>query len=44
MVRYSKRIEPIPENHEVYKKYFAQYRKAYDKFGDWMKETTALAK
>lgn len=44
MVRYSKRIEPIPENHEVYKQYFAQYRKAYGQFGDWMRETTAIGK
>ena len=42
MVRYDKRIEPIPENHEVYKKYFAQYRKVYGLFGDWMRETSAL--
>lgn len=44
MVRYSKRIEPIPENHEIYKQYFAQYRKAYGQFGDWMRETTAIGK
>ena len=43
MVQYSKRIEPNPENHEKYKKYFAQYQKAYDTFGDWMRETSALA-
>ena len=42
MVRYSKRIEPNPENHEIYKKYFAQYRKAYDTFGQWMRDTSAL--
>lgn len=42
MVQYSKRIEPNLENHEKYKKYFAQYQKAYDKFGDWMRETSSL--
>ena len=42
MVRYDKRVEPIPENHAIYKKYFAQYRKVYDLFGDWMRETSAL--
>lgn len=43
MVKYSKRIEPNAHNHEIYKKYFAQYQKAYEKFGDWMRETSALA-
>ena len=42
MVRYTKRIEPNPENHEKYQKYFAQYRKAYDTFGQWMRDTSAL--
>ena len=42
MVRYSKSIKPNLENHEKYKKYFAQYQKAYDKFSDWMRETSAI--
>ena len=42
MVRYSKRIEPNPENHKKYQQYFAQYRKAYDTFGQWMRETSAV--
>lgn len=42
MVRFTKRVEPIPENHEKYKKYFAQYKKAYDTFGEWMRETSAI--
>ena len=42
MVRYSKRIEPNPENHEIYRKYFEQYRKAYDTFGQWMRDTSAI--
>ena len=42
MVRYNKRVEPIPENHEIYRKYFAQYRKVYGTFGEWMRETSAL--
>ena len=44
MVRYTKRIEPNPENVAKYKKIFAQYQKAYDTFGDWMRETTAVSK
>ncbi len=44
MVQYSKRIEPIAANHEIYKQYFAQYQKAYDTFGSWMAETSALNK
>ena len=43
MVRYSKVIKPNAENHEVYRKYFAQYRKVYDLMKDWMHDTTALA-
>ena len=39
MVRYSKSIHPNPENHEKYKKIFAQYQKAYSQCGPWMKET-----
>ena len=42
MVRYAKRIEPSAENHAKYEKFFAQYQKAYGKFGDWMRETSAL--
>lgn len=42
MVRYAKTIKPNMENHEKYKKYFAQYQKAYEKFGDWMRETSAI--
>ncbi|HIY08672.1 MAG TPA: xylulose kinase [Firmicutes bacterium] len=42
MVRYAKSIKPIPENHEKYKKIFAQYQKAYDEWGSWMRETSAL--
>ncbi len=42
MVQYAKRIEPIPENHEKYKKYFAQYQKAYETFGQWMRDTSAI--
>ena len=42
MVRYAKSIKPIPENHEKYKKIFAKYQKAYDEWGSWMRETSAL--
>ena len=42
MVRYAKSIKPIPENHEKYKKIFAQYQKAYEEWGGWMRETSAL--
>lgn len=42
MVRYSKRIEPNPENHEAYRAYFEQYRKVYNLFSPWMRETSAL--
>ncbi len=41
MVQYVKRIEPNLENHAKYKKIFAQYQKAYEQCGDWMRETTA---
>lgn len=44
MVKYKKRIKPIPENHEKYKMLFDQYKKAYGVCGDWMRETTALNK
>ena len=44
MVRYSKTVEPNLENHRIYQKYFAQYRKAYDTFGQWMRDTSALIK
>lgn len=42
MVRYAKCIEPNAENHEKYVKYFEQYQKAYEHFGDWMRDTSAL--
>ena len=42
MVQYAKRVEPNPENHEKYKRIFAQYRKAYGACGEWMRETTAM--
>jgi len=42
MIRYRKRIEPDPKNHKIYADYFAQYRKAYDAFGAWMRETSAV--
>jgi len=42
MVRYNKKIMPNPENHAKYKKLFAQYRKAYNQFGDWMRDTSNL--
>lgn len=42
MVRYAKVVEPIEANHKIYKDYFAQYLKAYEQWGDWMRETTAL--
>ena len=44
MVRYAKRILPNGENHKKYQKYFAQYQKAYEGFGQWMRDTSALAK
>jgi ribulose kinase len=44
MVRYSKRIEPIPENNKKYRELFAQYKKAYGTCGNWMRETTAINK
>lgn len=42
MVHYERVIRPNPENHRKYQRLFAQYRKAYDAFGDWMRETTAV--
>ncbi|MBR7146308.1 MAG: xylulose kinase, partial [Oscillospiraceae bacterium] len=44
MVRYTKRIYPNAENHAKYKKIFAQYQKAYETIGPWMRETTAICK
>ena len=35
-----KHYECIPE--EKYQKYFAQYRKAYETFGQWMRDTSAI--
>lgn len=42
MVRYKKRIEPNPENHEIYKLYSEQYQKAYPQFKEWMHATSKL--
>ncbi len=39
MVRYAKSIRPNLENHEKYRRIFAQYQKAYGSCGEWMKET-----
>ncbi len=44
MVRYKKRIAPNKENHEIYKKLFVQYQKAYEELGGWMKQTTEITK
>jgi len=42
MVRFNKRIVPNKDKHEIYKKIFTQYKKAYLQFGDWMRETSNL--
>lgn len=42
MVRYAKVIKPDPENHEKYRAYFAQYQKAYEQCGGWMRDTSAI--
>ena len=43
MVRFNKRILPNQENHEIYARIFAQYKKAYPQFGSWMQETSRLS-
>lgn len=43
MVRYTRRIEPNYENHQKYRRYFQQYKKAYPQLADWMRNTSALA-
>lgn len=43
MVRYKDRIEPNAENHEIYKHFAEQYRKAYPELGEWMRATTRLS-
>jgi sugar (pentulose or hexulose) kinase len=42
MVRFNRRIVPNKDKHEIYQKIFAQYKKAYIQFGDWMRETSNL--
>ncbi|MFD2628926.1 FGGY-family carbohydrate kinase [Oceanobacillus kapialis] len=42
MVRYKKRVEPNPENHEIYKLYSEQYRKAYPLLKDWMHASSKI--
>ena len=43
MVEIEKVIKPNPEAHEKYKALFAQYKKIYPEFKDWMHATTALS-
>ncbi|MFD1441660.1 FGGY-family carbohydrate kinase [Lacticaseibacillus hegangensis] len=43
MVTYDKVITPNAENHSKYERYFAQYKKIYPEFSDWMHSVTNLS-
>lgn len=43
MVTYDRVINPIPENHEKYQKYYELYKQIYPLYSTWMNKVTELA-